>query len=366
MKHIFAIIIALFLLLPSLAFAEFKTFEKEYIYQASEIDSKVTSRAIAVEQVKRLVLEELGVYLMAETEVRDFQITKDRVVMLTAGIVQTEILNEKWDGERYFLKARIKADPKDVAASLDVLRKDVQKSKELEDVQKRADEAFKEIEKLKSELEAVKADKNKQPPTPPLLRGIQEQYAKAADTLSAADWHKKGYQHALNKEYDDAIETFTKAIALDPNLAQAYRNRGVAYDKKGHLDKAIEDLSKAIILNSNDAAFYANRGTIYNKKGYSDMAIEDFNKAIALDPNLALAYNNRGFAYYNKGQYDMAIEDYNKAIVLNPNFANAYTGRGIAYALKRNMGRAISDFQKACDMGHELGCEKLQGALGKR
>jgi len=42
------------LLLPSFAFAEVKIFEKEYTYQASEIDSKVTSRAIAVEQVKRL------------------------------------------------------------------------------------------------------------------------------------------------------------------------------------------------------------------------------------------------------------------------------------------------------------------------
>src|SRR3972149_6147994 len=45
---------AMILLLPCFAFAEVKIFEKEYTYQASEIDSKVTSRAIAVEQVKRL------------------------------------------------------------------------------------------------------------------------------------------------------------------------------------------------------------------------------------------------------------------------------------------------------------------------
>jgi len=30
------------------------------------------------------------------------------------------------------------------------------------------------------------------------------------------------------------------------------------------------------------------------------------------------------------------------------------------------VGRAISDFQKACDLGYELGCENLQGALGER
>lgn len=225
---------AMILLLPCFAFAEVKIFEKEYTYQASEIDSKVTSRAIAVEQVKRLVLEELGTYLMAETEVRDFQITKDKVVMLTAGIVQTEILNEKWDGERYYLKARIKADPKEVAAAVDSLRKDTQKSKELEDVKKRADEAFKEIEKLKSELEAVKADKNK-----------QKEYAKAADRLSAADWFGKGYQYYSNKEYDSAIEAYTSAIALNPNYVGAYNNRGAAYYMKGNMGRAISDFQKS-------------------------------------------------------------------------------------------------------------------------
>ncbi|HAK87933.1 MAG TPA: hypothetical protein DCP24_02460, partial [Nitrospiraceae bacterium] len=191
-----------------------------------------------------------------------------KVVMLTAGIVQTEILNEKWDGERYYLKARIKADPKEVAASLDVLRKDVQKSKELEDVKKKADEAFKEIEKLKSELEAVKADKNK-----------QKEYVRATDTLSAADWFKKGYQHSLKKEYDSAIEAYSSAIALNPNYVYAYSGRGAAYNDKGQYDRAIED----------------------------------YNKAIALDPNYALAYNNRGIAYAMKGNMGRAISDFQKA-----------------------------------------------------
>ena len=346
---------AMILLLPCFAFAEVRIFEKEYTYQASEIDSKVTSRAIAVEQVKRLVLEELGAYLMAETEVRDFQITKDRVVMLTAGIVQTEILNEKWDGERYYLKARIKADPKEVAASLDALRKDAQKSKELEDVKKKADEAFKEIEKLKSELEAVKADKNK-----------QKEYAKAADTLSAADWFKKGYQYYLNKEYDSAIEAYTKAIVLDPNYADAYNIRGAAYGSKGQYDRAIEDFNKAIQLNPNAAVAYASRGAAYGSKGQYDRAIEDFNKAIALDPKDALAYGIRGLAYYMKRQYDRAIEDYNKAIALDSNIPMPYLTRGLAYNIKGNMGMAISDFRKACDLGFQQGCESLQKALKER
>ncbi len=276
----------------SISFAGLKTFEKEYTYQASEIDSKVTARAIAIEQVKRLVLEELGTYLIAETEVKDFRLTKDKVVMLSAGIVQAEILNEKWDGEKYYLKAKIKADPNEVAAAVDKLRKDTQKSKELEDVKKKADEAFKEIERLKKELETVKADKNK-----------QKEYAKTADTLSATDWLKKGIQYSLNKEYDDAIEAFTFAIAFNPNYARAYNGRGNAYGGKGQYDRVIEEYNKTIALDPNFALAYNNRGAAYANKGQYGMAIEEYNKAIALDPNLSLAYNNRGAAYANKGQY---------------------------------------------------------------
>jgi len=76
------------LLVANLAFAKMVTFEKEYTYQASEIDSKVSCRAIALEQVKRLLLEELGTYVESNTEVKDFQLTKDQITTLTAGSVE--------------------------------------------------------------------------------------------------------------------------------------------------------------------------------------------------------------------------------------------------------------------------------------
>ena len=63
------VLIALFsfLLLTNSALAETKTFVREYTYQASEIDSKISCRIIALEQVKRLLLEEIGTYLESVT-----------------------------------------------------------------------------------------------------------------------------------------------------------------------------------------------------------------------------------------------------------------------------------------------------------
>lgn len=58
-----------------IALAETKTFVKEYIYMAKDIDSKVSSRAIALEHVKRALLEELGTYLISETDMKNYQRT---------------------------------------------------------------------------------------------------------------------------------------------------------------------------------------------------------------------------------------------------------------------------------------------------
>ncbi len=84
-----------FLLLPVQSLAATKVFEREYTYQASEADSKLSCRVIALEQVKRLLLEELGTYLESISEVKDSVLTKDEIVILTAGVVRTGIVSER-------------------------------------------------------------------------------------------------------------------------------------------------------------------------------------------------------------------------------------------------------------------------------
>ena len=47
---------------------------KEYTYDASELDSKVSSRTIALEQVKRLLLQEIGVFVKSELIVEESEV----------------------------------------------------------------------------------------------------------------------------------------------------------------------------------------------------------------------------------------------------------------------------------------------------
>lgn len=45
----------------------------------------------------------------------------------------------------------------------------------------------------------------------------------------------------MGEQYDRAIESFSKAIELNPKHAAAYTHRGCAYAMTGELDKALVD-----------------------------------------------------------------------------------------------------------------------------
>ncbi|MFH1672625.1 MAG: tetratricopeptide repeat protein [Pseudomonadota bacterium] len=205
--HVICVFV-LFLALP--ASAELRTFFKEYRYRASEADSKLSSRAIALEQVKRLLLEELGTYLESHTEVKNYQLTKDQITILTAGVVRTNIIEEKWDGKTYWLRAKITADPSMVAKSIDSLRKDQQKTRQLEATRKKANDALQEIEQLKRELSATKNNKER--------IGKLEQYTQQTNVLRSIDWENRGITALLDGDWAEGRRCFEEAITLDPEL----------------------------------------------------------------------------------------------------------------------------------------------------
>jgi tetratricopeptide (TPR) repeat protein len=348
------IIFAIFILLvfsANAAFAKKVTFEREYTYQASEADSKLYCRAIALEQVKVLLLEELGVYLESETEIKNFQLTKDQMTTLTAGIVMTEVLDEKWDGKTYTLKAKIEADSDEVVKSVDSLRKDRQKMQELVKTRKKAKDALKEVEKLKEEIAELKA-KDK-------IEKMRE-YDKAVKELSSADWLERGFTLYQNKKFKASIRAYGKAIKLSPEFTIAYYNRGNIYSKDlGKYQKAIMDYDKALTLNPRYVKAYNNRGLSYSRLGNYQLAVRDYSRAIKLKSDYTIAYLNRGAAFSKLGDYEQAVKDYGKVIEQRPQYPKAYELRGTAYKKLENMEMACSDWRHACELGE---CKKYDYA----
>jgi len=66
----------------------------------------------------------------------------------------------------------------------------------------------------------------------------------------AVFYYYRGTVRYYMDKYDDAITDFDLAIRLRRNYADAYYNRGLAYDGKGRLRQALGDLRKALASNA--------------------------------------------------------------------------------------------------------------------
>lgn len=141
--------------------------------------------------------------------------------------------------------------------------------------------------------------------------------------------------------------------------AESAFEKGIEFGKQNKFQKAVESFDKAIKLNPGRADYFASRGHAnYYLKQYPK-AIDDYTKAIEKNPNFALAYSMRGLSRTRSGRYQQAIEDFNKAISFGPNEADYYKGRGFTYLHLKQYGPMCQDYQKACTLGD---CELLDSA----
>ena len=168
-------------------------------------------------------------------------------------------------------------------------------------------------------------------------------------------YYYRGIAYLTKKDFDLAIEDFSKVVEMDPEYVGTYYYHGLAYLFKGDFDDlAIENLNKAIEQNSDHADAYYYRGAAYNFKGEVELAIKDYTKAIELKPDYADAYYNRGTAYFSKDEAKRAIEDYTKAIQLKPDHANGYYNRAEALLHLQEWEKAKEDLITAKEIGMDI------------
>ncbi len=328
-------------LVAGAAAAELRTYVKEYTYRASKADGKESSRTIAHREVKKLLLEALAMDVEKITDAGRVQLTKDQIAVLSAGIVEMDVENERWYDRTYRLKARIAVDPDEFIKRMDALWKDKEKVKELAKIRLLSDGLLRESEKLRREFMAA-AGKSR--------LSVKAVYDKQIKEIRAVDWYEKGFADINLGKYDQAIGDLSMAIELNPKEVGPYYNRGLVYTKLRRYAEAVQDDSRAIELDPKFEAAYIQRGFTFFNMGQDDHAIDDFNKAIALNPKPAAAYNGRGVVNANRRNFDEAIRDYNRAIELASGFEAAYTNRGLA---NYNLGRydqAFQDFDRVIGM----------------
>lgn len=187
--------------------------------------------------------------------------------------------------------------------------------------------------------------------------GAIAEYTRAIlhDPKNNKAYNNRGHVRSQKGDVDGAIQDYTQAIAIAPDWYQPYLNRAHAYLQKidtmgGTLDKAISDCNKVIAMRPESAEAFTNRGIARKRKGDIDGAITDYNQAIRLDVNNEYAYTNRAYCRYEKKDFDGAIEDCNKAIKVNPRSAAAYNNRGSTRREMQDFTGALQDFDMAINL----------------
>ncbi len=192
------------------------------------------------------------------------------------------------------------------------------------------------------------------------------------------DYYKQGHASYKVRDYEQAIDKFTKAIQKEPQYAKAYINRGNAHYNLKEYEAAVADYNQAVRLSPNEIKAYVNRGNVrfilaeYSSDPDKDykLAISDFNSALRLNKNEVEAYIRRGvvrsqIAKYSgdsQQDYKKAVEDFDSAINLEPSRAEAYFQRGLVrYQIaqyssnfEEEYKQAIEDFNLALNINSQL------------
>ena len=150
--------------------------------------------------------------------------------------------------------------------------------------------------------------------------------------LAARAWNSVGYLLSEEKQGEEAISAYNKAIEMKANYAEAYYNRGK---------------QKVILSQDLDA-------------------IEDLDKAIELNFDEAKVYVARGVAKFELGEHDNAFTDFDRAIYMKPDYANAHAVRGDAKVYLHDFPGAKVDFQNALGLAEEQGKEELRVTIEEK
>ncbi|MCG9911575.1 MAG: tetratricopeptide repeat protein [Flavobacteriales bacterium] len=147
-------------------------------------------------------------------------------------------------------------------------------------------------------------------------------------------------------------EQITAMISTEPDNAQLYYERALAYYEYDDLASALKDFDKTIALEPDFVSAYHDRGICHFELGMLEKSLKDFNKAIELDEEYVEAYFNRSLVYDELGMAAKALDDLNTAIKIDPDFGDAYYNRAV-YTLNTNRSQSCSDFQRAAELGIE-------------
>jgi TolB-like protein/DNA-binding winged helix-turn-helix (wHTH) protein/Tfp pilus assembly protein PilF len=162
------------------------------------------------------------------------------------------------------------------------------------------------------------------------------------------------------EQFSKAKATAKMALQMDDSLAEAHNAMAMSlffydWDWPG----AEREFKRALALNPNYAQAHQWYGQYLRAMGWQNSAMAEIKRAQELDP-LGLVIGG-GSGQYGT-QYDLMIESNRRKLELDPDFAGAHLGLGRAFALKGMYQDAVAEIQKGVNLSG--GAPAYLGHLG--
>jgi tetratricopeptide (TPR) repeat protein len=166
------------------------------------------------------------------------------------------------------------------------------------------------------------------------------------------------FMQSPRRLYDQAIESYQKALTLRPHYAEAQVGLGDAKAAKGDNEGAIGHYQKALALDPLNARVHFSLAKIYyGEKGLYYEAVSAYKKAIELDPFFLDARMGLGEIYEEKGLYKDAIAEYKKVVEAEPKHTGAHYNLALAYE-KVDVKEAVAQWERYIELASQIPTEK--------
>jgi TolB-like protein/DNA-binding winged helix-turn-helix (wHTH) protein/Tfp pilus assembly protein PilF len=179
------------------------------------------------------------------------------------------------------------------------------------------------------------------------------------DNLEAYDAFLRGaeYHYRITQEATaQARQLFEKALALDPQYAEAYASLGYTYwvewlsrwsADPQTLERVSELAQRALALDDSLPMAHSLLGIFYSQKHQYDQAIAQGERAITLDPNFADSYAVQAEVLIFAGRPEEALQAVEQAMRLNPRCPPWYlVWLGLAYQMTGRYAEAIATWKE--------------------
>ncbi|KAL8801876.1 MAG: hypothetical protein Q9182_004165 [Xanthomendoza sp. 2 TL-2023] len=163
------------------------------------------------------------------------------------------------------------------------------------------------------------------------------------DRYSPQAWCVMGNSFAVQKDHDQAIKCFKRAVQLDPNFAYGYTLQGHEFIENEENDKALSAFRSAVALDNRQFNAWYGLGKVFEKQGKYEFAEQHFRTAAGINAFNALLLTCVGGVLEKLKNPKAALVQYTKACDLTPSIPLARLKRARVLASLRQPQAALEE-----------------------